>query len=51
MDELMLEGSIDFDTYSKIAAGSIAARPQQPRAGPLIVADTSAIIGDQILPF
>ena len=47
----MLEGPIDFDTYSQIAAGSIAARPEQPRDRPLIIADTSAIIGDQILSF
>ena len=51
MDQLMLEGPIDLDTYSKITAGSIAARTEQPRDRPLVVADTSAAVRDQILSF
>ena len=47
----MLEGPIDLDTYAEITAGSIAARPEQPRDRPLVVADTSAAVRDQILSF
>jgi hypothetical protein len=49
MDQLMLEGPIDLDTYAEITSGSVAARPEQPGDRPLIVADTSAAVRDQIL--
>ena len=45
----MLEGPIDLDTYAEITSGSVAARPEQPGDRPLIVADTSAAVRDQIL--